>query len=36
MSAITPHYGNVQRLLQSQSFSIDDYQHEYRLESKNA
>lgn len=32
MSAITPHYRNVQQLLQSQSFSIDEYQREYKWE----
>ena len=26
MSTITPHYRSVQQLLQSQSFSIDEYQ----------
>ena len=30
MSVITPHYRTVQQLLQSQSFSIDDYQREYK------
>lgn len=35
MSAITPHYRNVQQLLQSQSFSIDEYQREYKWEKKN-
>lgn len=35
MSAITPHYRNVQQLLQSQSFSIDEYQREYKWEKAN-
>jgi uncharacterized protein with ParB-like and HNH nuclease domain len=35
MSAITPHYRNVQQLLQSQSFSIDEYQREYKWEREN-
>lgn len=35
MSAITPHYRSVQQLLQSQSFSIDEYQREYKWEKKN-
>lgn len=35
MSAITPHYRTVQQLLQSQSFSIDEYQREYKWEKKN-
>lgn len=35
MSAITPHYRNVQQLLQSQSFSIDEYQREYKWEKEN-
>lgn len=35
MSAITPHYRNMQQLLQSQSFSIDEYQREYKWEKKN-
>jgi uncharacterized protein with ParB-like and HNH nuclease domain len=35
MSTITPHYRNVQQLLQSQSFSIDEYQREYKWEKKN-
>lgn len=30
MSTITPHYRTVQVLLQSQSFSIDEYQREYK------
>jgi uncharacterized protein with ParB-like and HNH nuclease domain len=30
MSAINPHYRTVQQLLQSQSFSIDEYQREYK------
>jgi uncharacterized protein with ParB-like and HNH nuclease domain len=35
MSAITPHYRNVQQLLQSQSFSIDEYQREYKWGKEN-
>lgn len=35
MSAITPHYRSVQQLLQSQSFSIDEYQREYKWEKEN-
>lgn len=35
MSAITPHYRNVQQLLQSQSFSIDEYQREYKWAKEN-
>ncbi|MDO8888810.1 MAG: DUF262 domain-containing protein [Hydrogenophaga sp.] len=35
MSAITPHYGNIQQLLQSLSFSIDEYQREYKWEKEN-
>lgn len=35
MSAITPHYRNVQQLLQSQSFTIDEYQREYKWEKEN-
>jgi len=35
MSTITPHYRNVQLLLQSQSFSIDEYQREYKWERGN-
>ncbi len=35
MSAITPHYRTVQQLLQSQSFSIDEYQREYKWEKEN-
>ncbi len=35
MSTITPHYRTVQQLLQSQSFSIDEYQREYKWEKKN-
>ena len=34
MSTITPHYRNVQQLLQSQSFSIVEYQREYKWEMK--
>jgi uncharacterized protein with ParB-like and HNH nuclease domain len=32
MSTITPHYRSIQQLLQSQSFSIDEYQREYKWE----
>lgn len=32
MSSITPHYRSVTQLLQSRSFSIDDYQREYKWE----
>jgi hypothetical protein len=32
MSTITPHYRSVKQLLQSQSFSIDEYQREYKWE----
>lgn len=35
MSTITPHYRSVQQLLQSQSFSIDEYQREYKWEKEN-
>jgi len=35
MGAITPHYRTVQQLLQSQSFSIDEYQREYKWEKEN-
>jgi len=35
MSTITPHYRTVQVLLQSQSFSIDEYQREYKWEREN-
>lgn len=35
MSTITPYYRTVQQLLQSQSFSIDEYQREYKWEEKN-
>lgn len=35
MSTITPNYRTVQQLLQSQSFSIDEYQREYKWEKKN-
>jgi uncharacterized protein with ParB-like and HNH nuclease domain len=35
LSAITPHYRTVQQLLQNQSFSIDEYQREYKWEKKN-
>ncbi len=35
MSTITPHYRSVQQLLQTQSFSIDEYQREYKWEKGN-
>lgn len=35
MSTITPHYRTVKDLLQSQSFSIDEYQREYKWEPEN-
>lgn len=35
MSTITPHYRTVQQLLQTQSFSIDEYQREYKWEKEN-
>src|SRR4051794_28950612 len=35
MSTITLHYRSVQQLLQSQSFSIDEYQREYKWEKEN-
>ena len=35
MSTITPHYRNIQQLLQTQSFSIDEYQREYKWDKKN-
>ncbi|MGF6812203.1 hypothetical protein OKW30_007395 [Paraburkholderia sp. Clong3] len=35
MSTIAPHYRSVQRLLQSQSFSIDEYQREYKWKKEN-
>lgn len=35
MSTITPHYRTVQQLLQSQSFSIDEYQREYKWDKDN-
>jgi len=35
MSTITPHYRTIKELLQSQSFSIDEYQREYKWEEKN-
>ena len=35
MSEITPHYRTIQQLLQSQTFSIDEYQREYKWEKKN-
>ena len=34
MSSITPHYRTVKQLLQTQSFSIDEYQREYKWERK--
>ena len=34
MSTITPHYRSIKELLQSQSFSIDEYQREYKWEKK--
>lgn len=34
MNAITPYYRTVKSLLQSQSFAIDEYQREYKWESK--
>ena len=35
MSTIAPYYRNLKQLLQSQSFSIDEYQREYKWEKKN-
>ena len=35
MSTITPHFRSIQQLLQSQSFSIDEYQREYKWEKGN-
>lgn len=35
MSTITPNYRTITQLLQSRSFSIDDYQREYKWERKN-
>jgi uncharacterized protein with ParB-like and HNH nuclease domain len=35
MSTITPYYRSILQLLQSQSFSIDEYQREYKWERKN-
>ncbi len=35
MSSITPHYKTIKELLQSRSFSIDEYQREYKWEHKN-
>ena len=35
MSTIVPHYRSVQALLQSQSFSIDEYQREYKWGKEN-
>lgn len=34
MSSIVPHYRTIQGLLQSRSFSIDEYQREYKWEKK--
>lgn len=35
MSSITPHYRSVKQLLLSRSFSIDEYQREYKWERRN-
>lgn len=35
MSTITPNYRTIRQLLQSQTFAIDEYQREYKWESKN-
>lgn len=35
MASITPHYRSVSQLLQSRSFAIDEYQREYKWETKN-
>ena len=35
MSTITPHYRSVQQLLQSRTFSIDEYQREYQWDREN-
>lgn len=35
MSSITPHYRTITQLLQSRSFSIDEYQREYKWERTN-
>lgn len=35
MSTITPHYRSVQQLLQSRSFSIDEYQCKYKIAKSN-
>lgn len=35
MSSITPHYRTVRELLQNQSFSIDEYQREYKWDREN-
>ena len=35
MSSITPHYKTIKELLQSRSFSIDEYQREYKWGRKN-
>ena len=34
MSSIPPHYETIHQLLQNQSFSIDEYQREYKWEQK--
>jgi uncharacterized protein with ParB-like and HNH nuclease domain len=35
MNTVTPHFRTVMQLLQSRSFAIDDYQREYKWDSKN-
>ncbi len=35
MTGITPHYRSIRQLLQSRSFSIDEYQREYKWERSN-
>ncbi|MEU7871250.1 DUF262 domain-containing protein [Dactylosporangium sp. NPDC049140] len=35
MGAITPHYRTVAQLLQSRTFSVDDYQREYKWDTSN-
>ncbi|WP_328812286.1 DUF262 domain-containing protein [Rhodococcus sp. NBC_00297] len=35
MSSITPHYRTITQLLQNRSFSIDEYQREYKWDKKN-
>jgi uncharacterized protein with ParB-like and HNH nuclease domain len=35
MNSIVPHYRTIKELLQSRSFSIDEYQREYKWETKN-